>query len=125
MDGLAFSLHVGYGRLFPALDSFEQENQREAAQRQPAEQSEIVHKRPQMRLPVQRLVDEAVGLARGGHRIGVPRQRELQAGQTVVNAGSVGDKCPTISAWCLCAPRAIMVVTNAMPTLPPTLRMRL
>ncbi len=86
-DGfVALSFHVHDGRFFAALDAFEQEKQRNATERQPAEQCEIVHECPQMRLPVKCLVNEAVGLVRGGRRIGLPRSAFWRAAMRCVKA---------------------------------------
>ena len=62
-------------------DAFEQENKWYAAEREQAKQPEIVHKRPQMRLSVERLVQDAVSLPGRGDGIGMPRERVLRGGQ--------------------------------------------
>ena len=88
----------GCRRAFHVLRAFEEENERDAAQREQAEQIKIIHERPQMRLLIQQRVNRAVGLLRRGHRIGVVSEQFLAATSRCVNAGSVAVKCPTISA---------------------------
>ncbi len=65
------------------MHALEQKNQRNAAQRQQAEQKEIIHERPQMRLLIQQRINGGVSLPRRGHGISVVREQMFGGGQTL------------------------------------------
>ena len=68
-------------QLFTVLHAFEQENQRDTTQHHQPEHPEIVHERPQVRLMIQRVVNQAVGLACGAHGIAVPHEQGVCGGK--------------------------------------------
>lgn len=76
------SLTCGRWRV-PGRRPLENKNQRDTGQRQKAEQPEIIHERPQMRLLIERVVNGGVGLRHGGDGIGVLRERVLRGGEPV------------------------------------------
>ena len=70
-----------YSGLLHSFNPLEQKNQRDAAEREQAEQIKIIHERPQMRLLVEQRINRVVSLSRRRHGIGLMSKHVFCGGE--------------------------------------------
>ena len=72
------------------MDALEEEDHRQSREGEQAEEEEIIHESPQVRLLVEQGINRAIGLPGGGHGISVVQQQIFGGGKTRGEGGVGG-----------------------------------